>query len=89
MLQRRNFNHNYSSPASELPALLRKASTLTGAYNTGYTAHYIRLIDNLYFGRNGRKEYLSEIYKIYDCIDDNGRENLGDWIGKAAKAAGR
>jgi len=43
MLQMRNFNRNYSFPASELPALLRKASTLTGAYNTGYTAHYIRL----------------------------------------------
>lgn len=43
MLQMRNFNHNYSFPASELSALLRKASTLAGAYNTGYTAHYIRL----------------------------------------------
>jgi len=45
--------------------------------------------DNLYFDRNGRKEYLSKIYKTYDWIDDNGRENLGDWIEKAAKAAGR
>jgi len=32
---------------------------------------------------------LSEIYKTHDWIDDNGRENLGDWIEKAAKAAGR
>lgn len=45
--------------------------------------------DNLYFDRNGRKEYLSEIYKTYDWINDNGRENLGDWIEKAARDAGR
>lgn len=45
--------------------------------------------DNLYFDRNGRKQYLSEIYKTYDWIDDNGRENLGDWIEKAAGKADR
>lgn len=45
--------------------------------------------DNLYFDRNGIKEYLSEIYKTYDWIDDNGRENLGKWIEQAAKEAGR
>lgn len=45
--------------------------------------------DKLYFDRNGRKEYLSEIYKTYDWIDDHGRENLGDWIEKSARAAGR
>ncbi len=45
--------------------------------------------DNLYFDRNGRKKYLSEIYKTYDWIDDNGRENLGDWIEKASKVAGK
>jgi hypothetical protein len=45
--------------------------------------------DMLYFDRNGRKEYLSDIYKTYDWIDDNGRENLGDWIEAAAKKVGR
>jgi len=45
--------------------------------------------DRLYFDRNGKKEYLSEIYKTYDWIDDNGRENLGSWIKAAAKKAGR
>lgn len=45
--------------------------------------------DNLYFDRNGIKEYLSEIYKTYDWIGNNGRENLGDWTEKAAKEAGR
>lgn len=45
--------------------------------------------DNLYFDRNGIKKYLSEIYKTYDWIDDNGRENLGDWIERAAGKASR
>lgn len=45
--------------------------------------------DRLYFDRNGRKEYLSEIYKTYDWIDNNGRENLGTWIESAARKAGR
>lgn len=45
--------------------------------------------DNLYFDRNGIKEYLSEIYKTYDWVDDNGRDNLGKWIEQAAKEAGR
>ena len=47
------------------------------------------LFDNLYFEKNGREEYLSEVYKTYDWINDKGRENLGDWIEKAAKDAGR
>jgi hypothetical protein len=45
--------------------------------------------DNLYFDKNGRKQYLSEIYKTYDWIDDNGRENLGDWVERAAGKTGR
>lgn len=45
--------------------------------------------DNLYFDRNGRKVYLSEIYQTYDWVNDNGRENLGNWIEKAAKDVDR
>ena len=45
--------------------------------------------DNLYFDRNGRKVYLSELYKTYDWVNDNGRENLGNWIEKAANDANR
>jgi len=45
--------------------------------------------DRPYLDRNGRKVYLSEVYKTYDWIDDNGRENLGDWIESAAKQAGK
>ena len=28
-------------------------------------------------------------YPVYDWVDGNGRENIGDWIEQAAKAAGR
>ena len=45
--------------------------------------------DNLYFNKNGLKKYLSQIYPTYDWIDDDGYNNLGDWIEKAAKEAGR
>jgi hypothetical protein len=45
--------------------------------------------DNLTITRNGVKYRLSEIYKTYDCIDNNGRSNLGAWIENAAKQAGR
>jgi hypothetical protein len=45
--------------------------------------------DNLYFEKNGRKQYLSEIYKTYDWVNDDGYNNLGDWVEKAAKEAGR
>jgi len=45
--------------------------------------------DILYFDKNGRRQYLSEIYDTYDWIDDNGRENLGMWIERAARKAGR
>jgi hypothetical protein len=28
-------------------------------------------------------------YPIYDWVDDDGYKNMGDWIDKAAKAAGK
>ncbi|ODS39935.1 hypothetical protein BEH94_03700 [Candidatus Altiarchaeales archaeon WOR_SM1_SCG] len=43
--------------------------------------------DNLYFG--GTNTLLSAKYATYDWINDNGRENLGTWIDKAAQDAGR
>ncbi len=45
--------------------------------------------DNLYLDRSGRKEYLSEIYESYDWINDKGYSNLGTWIEKAARNAGK
>ena len=37
-----------------------------------------------------RTKYLfSDIYKTYNWCDDDGYENFGDWVEKAAKEAGR
>jgi hypothetical protein len=32
---------------------------------------------------------LPSKYKVYDWVDDNGRDNMGQWIEKAATDAGR
>jgi hypothetical protein len=32
---------------------------------------------------------LSEIYKTYDWIADDGRANLGTWVEEAAKQVGK
>jgi len=45
--------------------------------------------DNWYITRNEQKIYLYSFYKAYDWVYDRGYENLGDWIEKAAKDAGR
>jgi hypothetical protein len=45
--------------------------------------------DNLTITRNGVTQYLSQIYKTYDWVNDDGRTNLGSWIEAAAKQAGR
>jgi len=34
-------------------------------------------------------EDLSSIFNTYDWVNDNGRENLGDWVEEAAKIVGR
>lgn len=43
----------------------------------------------LYITENGQRKYLSEIYPTYDWVNDDGYNNLGDWIENAAKAAGK
>jgi len=40
-----------------------------------------------YFVRWIKKVYLSEIYPVYDWVNDNGRDNLGKWIEAAAVKA--
>lgn len=45
--------------------------------------------DNMFITRDGMRRRLSEIYKTYDWINDDGRSNLGAWIEAAAKQAGR
>ncbi len=45
--------------------------------------------DNLSITRDGVKRNLSQIYKTYDWISDDGRNNLGSWVEAAAKQAGK
>jgi hypothetical protein len=45
--------------------------------------------DKFHINDGFSKKYLSEIYPIYDWISDDGYHNIGDWIEKAAKKAGR
>ena len=80
----------------EIDESLKKGNGLLGIY-----IHQCKIFDgstdikgrnpfeNLYFERSGRKEYLSEIYKTYDWVSNDGRNNLGNWIEDAAKAVGR
>lgn len=35
------------------------------------------------------KKYFFERFKTYDWVSDNGYQNMGDWIEKAAKDAGK
>ena len=46
-------------------------------------------LSDLYITKDDRKIYLSELYFTYDWVNDNGYENIGDWVKKAADNAGR
>ncbi|TSC93727.1 MAG: hypothetical protein CEN87_778 [Parcubacteria group bacterium Licking1014_1] len=39
--------------------------------------------------RNGQQVYFNQIYSTYDWVLDRGYDNLGEWVEKAAKDAGR
>ncbi len=45
--------------------------------------------DRLYLERNGRRVYLSSLYKTYRWFGDDGYKNFGTWVEEAARAAGR
>ncbi len=45
--------------------------------------------DDLHVTRDGKKIYLSSMYKTYDWVTDNGYMNMGSWIEEAASKAGR
>jgi hypothetical protein len=42
-----------------------------------------------YIERDNKKIYFSELYKTYDWVNDDGYKNMGEWIEKAAKEAGK
>lgn len=39
--------------------------------------------------KEGNSVYFWQLYPIYDWVDDDGYNNLGDWVEEAAKKAGR
>jgi hypothetical protein len=41
------------------------------------------------FGKIDGEHEFSELYPVYDWVDDNGYENMGDWVERAALIAGR
>lgn len=45
--------------------------------------------DYWYITVNNQKKYYSSIYSTYDWVYNDGYKNIGDWIEKAAKDAGR
>lgn len=45
--------------------------------------------DYWYATIDGRKTYFSRIYSTYDWVEDDGYDNIGDWIERAAVDAGR
>ena len=38
---------------------------------------------------DGKNVYFGQLYPTYDWVDDDGYENFGDWVEKAAKNAGK
>lgn len=45
--------------------------------------------DDWHITLKGQKKYFSSMYPVYDWVNDDGYNNMGDWIEKAAKDAGR
>lgn len=41
------------------------------------------------FGKIDGEHEFSELYPVYDWVDDNGYENMGEWVERAALIAGR
>lgn len=45
--------------------------------------------DYIYIERDGKKVYFSKLYPTYDWVNDDGYNNFGTWVERAAKNAGR
>lgn len=46
-------------------------------------------LDYWYKEVNGKKVYYSSLYSTYDWVNDDGYNNMGEWVEKAAGKAGR
>lgn len=44
---------------------------------------------DIFTDEKGEKKYFWQLYPTYDWVNNNGYNNLGDWVEKAAKKAGR
>jgi hypothetical protein len=47
------------------------------------------ILGNYYVEREGRRIYLSSIYSTYDWVENDGYNNLGDWVEEAARKAAK
>ncbi|MEE8574573.1 MAG: TIR domain-containing protein [Thermodesulfobacteriota bacterium] len=56
--------------------------------NGEQTAKGSNPLDRIYYESAGKKIYLSKVYPTYDWLRDDGRNNIGRWIEKAANEAG-
>ena len=80
----------------EIKESYKKGNGLLGVYihnikgKDGYTdTKGDNPFDYIYIERADKKVYFSKMYPTYDWVNDDGYNNFGDWVEKAAKKAGR
>lgn len=80
----------------EIDESLRRGNGLLGihihncrAFDGSCDAKGVNPFDNLTITRDGVTRRLSDLYKTYDWVADDGRTNLGAWVEAAAKQAGK
>lgn len=80
----------------ELQQSYERGNGLLGIYIHQIKDRFSRMSDkgSNHFGsigkdQNGKDVYFSIDYPCYDWVDDNGYNNIGSWIERAAKIAGR
>jgi len=64
---------------------IHKVKDMNGNTSTKGSNHFGEIGKDV----NGNSVYFSVNYTTYDWVDDDGYNNLGDWIESAAKKAGR
>ena len=72
-------NFQDSQVGSSVPYLIRNVAQ--NKYEVG--------VGELGKDENGKSIFFCQVAKIYDYVNDDGYNNMGDWIEKAAKEAGR
>lgn len=80
----------------EIEESLKRGNGLLGVYvhncplwDKSCDTKGVNPFDNITITRNGATQRLSQLYKTYDWVYEDGRNNLGNWIEAAAKQAGR